>query len=207
MHLARPGFDPRSRNLKKIYTGIGSRETPARECELITEFARLMCARGWTMRTGGARGADTAFLSGVLLFEPRYELYLPWRHFSTQAPATLEAPTERALGIAARYHPAWSRLTQSERNLHGRNVHQVLGYDCETPTRMIVCWTPVPSLTGHETGTGGTGMALRIAAVEAPEAEVINLVIPEHWNRIVTWVDPAGERFQLREIYQQDRLL
>jgi hypothetical protein len=184
----------------RLYTGVGSRVTPARELALMTEFARLMAARGWTLRTGGADGADRAFMNGMLLWWPApYELYLPWPDFNAQAPPTLTEPTQRALQIAEELLPWWGQLSDATRRLMGRNVHQVLGADCETPSRMLVCWTPYP--TTDEARHGGTGMALRVARELAPETELINLRINAHWNRIAAWIDPGGQEFPLRDDY------
>jgi hypothetical protein len=190
-----------------IYAGIGSRRTPPVALELMTELARLLAARGWTLRTGGADGADTAFMNGCLLCEPRYELYLPWPGFSSQAPATLTRPTAEASAIAARYHPRWALLKHAERQLHARNVHQVLGAECTVPVAMVVCWTPDGSLDGQGPDCGGTGMALRVAVGEAPSAPVFNLARGEHWNRLATFADPGGKRFHRRERHEQVSLL
>jgi hypothetical protein len=192
----------------KLYAGIGSRRTPPVVLELMVELGRLLAARGWTLRTGGAEGADTKFLSGALLWWPAgYELYLPWAGFSDQAPATLEEPTERALEIAARYHPRWALLNHGARMLHARNVHEILGADCAQPVRMVICWTPDGSLDGHGSDSGGTGGALRVAVGEAPGAEIINLARDDHWNRLASFADPDGKRFHLREQHEQTSLL
>jgi hypothetical protein len=191
-----------------VYAGIGSRETPPAERSLMVEVARLLAARGHTLRTGGADGADERFLSGCLLWEPaRYELYLPWPGFSDQAPATLVRPTERALAIAANYHPRWALLKHSERQLLGRDVHQILGAECNVPVRAVICWTPDGSLDGASSESGGTGMALRIARGEAPKAEIINLAREDHWNRMAAFADPEANRFDRRERHEQATLL
>lgn len=190
------------------YAGIGSRRTPPEVLGLMTELARLLAARGWTLRTGGAEGADTAFLNGALLWEPvRYELYLPWPSYSDQAPPTLKTPTERALGIASGHHPRWPLLKRAERALHGRNVHQILGADCQTPARMVVCWTPDGSLDGSSPDAGGTGSALRVAVAHAPGATIVNLARDDHWDRIAAFVDPQAHRFWPRERHEQTSLL
>jgi hypothetical protein len=190
-----------------IYAGIGSRETPAAERGLMTEIARLLAARGSLLRTGGADGADTAFLSGCLLWGPHYELYLPWPGYSNQAPPTLVRPTERALEIAARYHPQWPLLKHSERQLHGRNVHQILGAECDTPVRAVICWTPDGSLDGASRESSGTGMALRVACGEVPDVEIVNLAREDHWNRMAAFADPGAKRFDRRERHEQSTLL
>jgi len=60
------------------YTGVGSRETPEEICELITKVATKLAAIGWVVRTGGAGGADTAFLDGC---GGRTENFIPWNGF------------------------------------------------------------------------------------------------------------------------------
>lgn len=51
--------------MSKIYTGIGSRETPPDILELMTKIARFMFKQGFTLRSGGADGADSAFEAGA----------------------------------------------------------------------------------------------------------------------------------------------
>ena len=47
-----------------LYTGIGSRETPHHILTLMTEIANILDNIGYTLRSGGADGADTAFALG-----------------------------------------------------------------------------------------------------------------------------------------------
>lgn len=62
----------------KIYTGIGSRETPYEILQLMKELARLM-SECFILRSGGADGADSAFESGCSGLK---EIYLPWKNFN-----------------------------------------------------------------------------------------------------------------------------
>ena len=48
----------------KYYTGVGSRETPQEVLSLMREYSRIMALLGWSFRSGGANGADTAFYDG-----------------------------------------------------------------------------------------------------------------------------------------------
>jgi len=61
------------------------------------------------------------------------------------------------MNIAAIYHPYWNNLSYGAKKLLARNVYQVLGYDLQTPSSFIVCWTK------DGKGSGGTGQAIRIA--------------------------------------------
>lgn len=124
------------------YTGVGSRQTPADICKLMTKIASRLEKKNYTLRSGGAVGADSAFEKGV---EKLKEIY-----FANDA-------TEEAMKIASSFHPAWHRCKDYVRKLHARNVFQVLGKDLKTPSDFLICWTPEGS------GSGGTGQAIRIA--------------------------------------------
>lgn len=177
----------------QVYAGIGPRKTPADIFNVMVELARLLCARGWTLRTGGADGADTAFLNGCLLWEPRCELYLPEPGHNGHQVGTafLERPMPSAYAIAAKYNqPWWDRHTEPVKALHARNAHVILGKHLIDPVRMVVTWTTDGRTDGQ--GRGGTQAALRICAGEAPDALVFNLARPEHMERINRFINDEG---------------
>jgi len=150
---------------------------------LMRQIASALARRGWQLRTGGARGADQAFLAGA---GGRSELYLPWSGFQGHQRARREYPTRAAYRIAAHHHPAWERQTAASRALLARTSHVVLGADLNRPATMLICWTPDGSLTGTGTGSGGTGQALRLAAAHG--LEVINLAVPTHRRFAATFL-------------------
>lgn len=170
----------------KVYAGIGSRETPADVLAVMRNLAYELSGRGWTLRSGGAPGADTAFADGAwdAYFansrRPKPEVYLPWPSFAGIRPANarLSEPQPEAFEIARRHHPAWDRLRQGGQKLHARNVHQVLGPDVTAPvlSSFIICWTP-----GGE-GGGGTGQALRIA--RSYDVPIFDLARPSDFERV-----------------------
>lgn len=164
--------------MSRSYAGIGSRSTPRDVREQMREFARLGAREGWCLRTGGASGADQAFLGGARAGRGEVELYLPWRGFRQLSGERLSEPSEGALKLAATVHPAWERCSDAARSLHGRNCHQVLGADLDDPVELVLCWTPDGSLDGSSRRSGGTGQALRIAAKFG--VTVANLARPEH---------------------------
>jgi hypothetical protein len=171
---------------ERIYTGIGSRETPEGVLESMTVAAARLAQAGWTMRTGLSPGADQAFYDGALAGRGRVELYLPCADFESQARSQQEGPdirllaepTEAAYPLAAGFHPGWPALSPRARRLRARDVHEVLGRDLCAPAALVVCWTPEGSLDGSEPQAGGTGQALRVAHHHG--VRVLNLSRPEH---------------------------
>lgn len=139
----------------KYYAGIGSRETPPDICQLFTLIAARMEANGYTLRSGGANGADIAFEKGVNTGTNK-EIFLPWKGFNG-SPSLLFSPSKDAFEMAAIYHPAWNRLSDAALKMMARNCHQVLGLNLNSPVDIVICWTP------NGSGSGGTGQAIRIA--------------------------------------------
>jgi len=161
-----------------VYTGIGSRSTPQEILYLMTSIATKLDHWGWTMRSGGADGADTAFEGAS-----RQEIYLPWPGFNGKRGTT---PTPDAFLIAETHHPRWHALDRNVRALHARNAHQILGANCATPAAFVICWTPDGSTGVTTRATGGTGQAIRIA--RAYDVPIFNLQRDDHrvaWEEVI----------------------
>lgn len=145
------------------YAGIGSRSTPD-HIQASMQIIGKQLAERWTLRSGFADGADKAFAFGADEGNGYMQNYLPWIGFNG-APNNdsrfifIDDPEimAKAGEIARKYHPNWAACSPAARNMHRRNVFQVLGHDLNTPSDMVVCWTPGAS------GSGGTGQAIRIA--------------------------------------------
>lgn len=124
------------------YAGIGSRETPPKMLDWMTQMARWLNETGHILRSGGAKGADRAFERGA---GTKCEIF-------RAADATPEA-----FDLAAKYHPAWERCDAYAQALHARNGMILLGVQLNDPVDFVVCWTPGARVVG------GTGQALRLA--------------------------------------------
>jgi hypothetical protein len=151
----------------RAYAGVGSRKTPLDIQEMMFNFARLACDLGWTLRSGGAEGADEAFERGVHK-SYRKEIYLPWGAFNNNQSRWVkpsDEAMERAETLLGPDH--WENLSLGGRKLHARNVHQVLGKDCNDPVKFLICWTPRGNITG------GTATAIRLAMLH--DIPVFNL--------------------------------
>lgn len=140
----------------KFYAGIGSRQTPLDVLLCMTLYAQRLACNGYTLRSGGAFGADTAFEAGA---GSNKEIYLPWNGVRRRFPdGGITVPDMGpALKLAAAHHPAWHYCSRPARLLLARNGFQILGADLKTPVDFVLCWT------SGAMGLGGTGQALRIA--------------------------------------------
>lgn len=146
-------------------------------CGLLTILARQLAREGYTLRSGGAPGADLAFEAGA---GARKRIYLPWRGFNgSDSPLHEFSPDllARAEAEAAAHHPRWRQLPEAARRLHTRNVFQVLGDDLDSPSEFVICWTPRGELVG------GTAQALRIAASHG--VTVANLGSPAGHKKLI----------------------
>lgn len=162
--------------MMKIYAGIGSRETPPEYLELMTHVAQDL-GPGWLLRSGGAKGADTAFAAGA----QNKEIHLPWNSYNNNwagregrvVPIITPAITE----IAARFHPNWCNLSATVRSFMERNTTIVLGQNLDDYARMVICWTPNGRMMG------GTSHAMRIAYHY--DIPVFNLALREDITRLI----------------------
>ena len=154
-----------------IYAGIGCRQTPPDILDIMHQIAQNLAAENWTLRSGRAAGADTAFEKGALSIlpaGPRPELY----------PVGCPTPLWAHM-MAQKYHPAWERCTHFAKLAHARNSLIVCGRS--EPRQLvshIICWTPGGQISG------GTGQALRIA--QDLRIPVLNLAIPTHIPRALS---------------------
>jgi hypothetical protein len=151
-----------TRTTTMIYAGIGSRNTPDNIIDKMIAIGEHLAHKGWSLRSGGADGADHAFEHGCDNAGGNKEIWLPWKGFNGSKSefvfTALPAETrQRALLIASQLHPNWEACLFSARQLHGRNVLQILGADFETPVDRVICWTPAGAFVG------GTATALRLA--------------------------------------------
>ena len=146
----------------RIYAGVGSRTTPAAVLDTMETVAEAMARHGWTLRSGAAAGADSAFEAGAIQGGGSREIWLPWPGFngreddgSTRLGRNSGANRDRA----RQCHPTWHTLSDAAQKLMVRNVHQILGPEPgHSPAAdLVLCWSPGGS------GRGGTGMAIRLA--------------------------------------------
>lgn len=159
--------------MNKAYAGIGSRKTPPEVCAAFANLAGRLGQAGWTLRSGRAEGADSAFEAGARAVRGSCEIFLPNEHnYKTMEQITREHPepwnqtsyidevTGSVLGckiIARLLHPNGKNLNPKALELHARNTYQIIGQNLNSPVQFVACWTE------GGRGEGGTGQALRLA--------------------------------------------
>lgn len=122
----------------KYYAGVGSRETPSDVLKTMWKIGRYLADKGYTLRSGGAKGADTAFENGCDSVMGSKEIFYAKNNKGT---FMLPEAIPIAEQIASSVHPAWDRCNEYARKLHTRNVAQVMGADLKHPVDFLVCWT------------------------------------------------------------------
>lgn len=126
----------------KHYAGIGSRDTPQPILKRMTRCARVLDKKGYTLRSGGAKGADQAFEKG----SRNSEIFL----------AQADNPLWTKVFVE-HFHPAPHNLKEYPYKLMERNVLIMLGFNGNVPVRFVVCYTK------DGKASGGTGHTMRIA--------------------------------------------
>lgn len=186
-----------------FYAGIGSRETPKEICDLMSKIAiKLYTKYGFILRTGGADGADMAFINGVNTLEKEdnkfFEIYLPWNKFNdfyTNLDKECiviydQKIIKDAQKLVQKFHPDYKVLTQGGMKLMERNGYQLLGGNLNTPSSFVICWTK-DSADGNaiptSISTGGTGQAIRLANFY--KIPVINLKNSDKLKKWSDWVN------------------
>jgi hypothetical protein len=155
------------KNNKKLWAGIGSRNTPLEILQIMTKIAEAFAGIGYTLRSGGALGADSAFEKGADIKQGRKEIYVS------------KDATPEANELAMKFHPnpeALKRKGSYVVGLMGRNMQIVSGRNLDDDVDFIVCWTK------DGKASGGTGQALRYAM--SKNIKVYNLYFEEHIQEI-----------------------
>lgn len=185
----------------KYYTGIGSRSTPPKVIDLMREVAFTLAKDGWTLRSGGAQGADQAFEDGVINFlndkdisgsKSNACIYIPWKGFKNtdihsdiyvNSDSISKEMKEFALQKASEIHPNWNACSKGAKTLHSRNIFQVVGH-LKKPvnSKFVLFYAPISG----DSITGGTRTAVEYA--KSLDIECINLFTEEGIHRIENYL-------------------
>lgn len=149
------------------YAGIGSRQTPPAVLKQMTEVARELERKGYTLNTGvtfrgNKEGADKAFDDGAT----KKNLFSPENQGSR--------PREQA--IAKEIHPNPNALSPGALKLMARNTNQVFGDNLNKPVDFVLFYAKETSGIRPE---GGTGQAVEMARLKG--IPTINMADP-NWK-------------------------
>ena len=133
------------------YAGVGARVTPQAHLSWMTKFAGVMESKGWILRSGAAKGADSAFMEGCAWYNQDI--------FTAEHGVVAGHNAIGVLALAEKMHPAWDRLKPYVKKLMVRNIMILLGPDLDHPVKFLICWCNGT----HDQPTGGTAMAIRTA--------------------------------------------
>lgn len=148
------------------YAGIGSRNTPDDILKKMEVIAQILGKRGYCLRSGRAKGADSAFENGCNKVGGMKEIYLPWKNFGEKwgmekSKSDVEKPSEQAMVLAKSLVEEYKDFDMNAERwvwlLVSRNMHQILGNDLNDPVKFVICYTK----NGED--AGGTRWALRLA--------------------------------------------
>jgi hypothetical protein len=194
---------------EKYYTGVGSRKTPVFIQKLMQQLGYILEQQNWILRSGGAKGADSAF-DKLVQDKSRTEIFLIKQnpaipHGIYAHPKWSEA---QAIMIKNKIHPYFNTMQPFAKALHTRNVFQVLGHNLDRPANMLICWTPNGEKTTDECTieTGGTATAIKLANLF--NVPVFNLAYKPDYDRINKFIQDnihliPPELLQKRALYKR----
>lgn len=175
-----------------FYTGIGARATPKNILSAMKMYAILLADNGYTLRSGGADGADTAFEQGCKSVNGLKEIYLPWKGFNdNKSSHYLSSKPEFILCEKAKeayFENEWEYLKPPIKRLMERNVYQVLGETLDSPSEFVLCWTNdgCSSAEDRTRQTGGTGQAITVASQHG--VPIFNIQDPIQENKLLDYL-------------------
>lgn len=166
------------------YAGIGSRETPQDVLDVMTKAATYLESLGYTLRSGGAEGADTAFEKGVKskkqIFKGFDKTGDTEKKIAHEIHPNLQGAMEGSKKRAIAKGKDGERSAKAVENLMARNTNQIFGEKLDTPVDFVLAYDPSGwTGKGPRPVKGGTLQAIDMAARKG--IPVINMADP-NWR-------------------------
>lgn len=160
---------------------VGSRDVPLDELELLIRLGRTVTDVGFGVRSGDAFGSDRAGWYGAR----QSELYDTNNTgiYVLQSYKNRKRAQEHGFLVAEDYPEKWLMATslaleargswggiegphnQFKRDLHIRNVYQVLGHTLDQPVQAIFYYAKPVGKVENEKVSGGTNTAVQVARI------------------------------------------
>lgn len=179
--------------MTQAYAGIGSQFVHDQHFDTLIGLGRKLGSQGWLLRSGAAKGCDSAFEQGAIMVRGKMEIYRPEIKGYERSKGYIDASKlpsfENAMKMASGFHSKWEFLSPYVRKLMARNCMQVLGANLDDPVKMVISWARAPVL--NDKGLvidcdGGTGMAVRLAA--SLDIPVYSLAVEAHRLRLCNYL-------------------
>jgi hypothetical protein len=163
--------------------------------ERFINFAKALFTKGYTFRYNGDK-SDQLALKIVALPNSKVDCYLPWKKYNEEFmnPVTM-SPSEKAYGIAFNSHGRFMKLPPSVRAILSRDIHVMLGKDCNDPLNIALIY----NLDGSETvdkktdykQQGNTTFVLRVTGES--DIPVFNLKTDNSTQRLIEFIKAHTE--------------
>jgi len=157
------------------YAGIGSRETPKEVLDVMTKAAEYLDGLGYTLRSGAADGADTAFEKGATKkeifkgFDPAGETEVKIAHeIHPDLKGAMEASKNKKIkaklaegATKQEAEKSGERSAWAVQNLMARNTNQVFGKNLDSTSDFVLFYAK--ETDNPLRPKGGTGQAVEMA--------------------------------------------
>ena len=179
----------------KFYTGVGSRNTPKDVMDEMYLIGVYLSEKGYILRSGNARGADSAFQMGCDSVNGDSEIYLPLENFGTLKRNTILVKDTKillqAFEIAKSVKSKTYVWNKKNKPFHTRNVFQVLGFHLNKPSDFVLCWTDTGAENHDEiinrNDKSGTSTAISLASIY--NIPVFNMYNKDWLKRFENFID------------------
>lgn len=148
-------------DMPQYYSGIGSRETPLSIGVLMAKIAYKLAKLNYTLRSGGAHGADQFFEYGCDAGQGKKEIYRPQREDNGNNIFRNITEVKQSLVVDNINYDNLKTYTQL---LFRRNINQVLGDSLENAylkSKFCIFWIKTSDI--YRKYAGGTRIAVRCA--------------------------------------------
>jgi hypothetical protein len=170
--------------LYKAYGGLCNPDAPDSVMSQMKTLAERLEAKGYTLRTNGAKGGEASMEAG----SSDVEAHIPWRNFN-EHPSKLNRTTDEAKAVIRQFAPGFDGLKPAVQTIIASKAHVILGKDLKNPIQFLICWTQDGAETmaqrNAKTGYIGVGIALA-ASLKIP---VFNLKNPDALERLKQFLE------------------
>ena len=172
------------RTTTMYYTGVGLEKMSIEMMSTMSNAAIKLRQMGLVLRTGFDDGAWVAFWMGAK-YGRKYD------YISKKDVTTIALNIAKTF-ISENDKLAWDCMTQDAKDRYARNVMLVLGRNCISPSKFLLCWTPNGAESSIHCNTyyGKTGyIGLFIKVARAYKIPVINLQRNDWQSKMDSFLD------------------